>query len=123
MNLKNVYTVSAVIGVLFGLVLVLFPAGFFSMYGPDTNDALIFTGRLLGAAYIGYAVIAWQVRSASDPDAGKTVLPGFFISYAIGFVSSLFAQINGVVNTLGWSTVVIMLLFTLGFGYFQFVKK
>ena len=77
MNLKNVYTISAVIGVLFGLVLVLFPAGFLSMYGPDASDALNFTGRLLGSAYIGFAVIAWQVRNASDPDVGNTVLPGF----------------------------------------------
>ena len=123
MNLKTVYTISGVIGILFGLALLLVPASFFSMYGPDTNDALIFTGRLLGAAYIGFAVIAWQIRSASDPDVGKTVLPGFFISYGIGFVAALIAQLSGVVNAMGWSSVVIMLLFTLGFGYFQFFKK
>ena len=123
MNLKNVYTATSVFGMIFGLTLLLIPASFFSMYGVETSDALNLTGRLLGAAYIGYSVIAWSVRSSSDSSVGNTVLLGYFISYAIGLIVSLIAQLGGAVNALGWSTVLIMLLFTLGFGYFQFVKK
>jgi hypothetical protein len=123
MNLKNVYTASSVLGMIFGLMLVLIPASFFSAYGVEISDALILTGRLLGAAYIGFSVIAWSARSVSDSSVGNTVLLGYVISYAIGLVVSLIAQLGGVVNALGWSTVLIMLLFTLGFGYFQFVKK
>ena len=32
------------------------------------------------------------------------------------------AQLKGVVNSLGWSTVAIYLLLAIGFAYFQFTK-
>jgi len=46
-----------------------------------------------------------------------------YIGAGIGGMVSLLAQFRGVMNDLGWSSVVIYLLFALGFGYFQFAKS
>jgi hypothetical protein len=46
-----------------------------------------------------------------------------FIGDAIGFVVALIAQLGGVENELGWSTVAIYLLLAVGFGYFRFAKR
>jgi hypothetical protein len=40
----------------------------------------------------------------------------------VGLAAALTGQLTGAVNALGWSTVLIHLLFTLGSGYFLFVK-
>lgn len=45
-----------------------------------------------------------------------------FVYSAVGLVVALYSQLAGMVNALGWSTVVLFLLFALGFGYFQFMK-
>jgi len=45
-----------------------------------------------------------------------------FKSDGVAFVLALMAQLKGVVNSLGWSTVAIYLLLALGFAYFHFAK-
>jgi hypothetical protein len=47
---------------------------------------------------------------------------GLFVVSGVGFVIALLAQLDGVVNSLGWTTVAIYLLLALGFGYFRFIK-
>jgi hypothetical protein len=44
------------------------------------------------------------------------------VGFAVGLVATVLGQLSGAVNALGWSTVVIYALFTLGYGYFQFMK-
>jgi uncharacterized membrane protein len=63
-----------------------------------------------------------MARNATDSDARRAIVSALFIADCIAFVVALIGQINKVVNTFGWSTVVIYLLLALGFGYFQFSK-
>ena len=39
------------------------------------------------------------------------------------WVVALQGQLSGIVGPLGWLTVALYLLFTLGYGYFQFARK
>jgi hypothetical protein len=80
-------------------------------------------GQLFGAALIGFAVLTWAARNATDSDAGRAILLALCVGDAIGFVVALVGQLGGVVNTLGWSTVAIYLVLALGFGYFRFGKQ
>jgi hypothetical protein len=48
---------------------------------------------------------------------------GFFVLGATGLVVAILDVIYGPGNALLWSTVVIYLFLTVGFGYFQFVKR
>jgi hypothetical protein len=41
----------------------------------------------------------------------------------VGCAVALLAQIDGVVNALGWSTVAIYFWLAVGFGYFAFAAK
>ena len=45
-------------------------------------------------------------------------LAGIAAGDAVGFIVSLIAVLNGVVNPLGWTTVALFLFIGLGFGYF-----
>jgi hypothetical protein len=44
----------------------------------------------------------------------------FLISFSLGFIISLISQVTVALNAIGWSTVVIYLLFAAAYGYFQF---
>ena len=123
MKLNALMVVNAIVAGLFGIGFLVVPAQLLSQYGITTDAQFEMVGQLFGAALIGFAVLTWAARNATDSDARRAILLGIFVCNAIGFVVALIGQLGGVVNTLGWSTVAIYLMLALGFGYFRFAKQ
>ena len=122
MKLGNLFAVNAVIAGLFGLGFVFAPAKVLAQYGLTVDAQFGLVAQLFGAALIGYAILTWSARKAGDSDARRAIVLALFVSNAVGFVLALMAQLKGLVNSLGWSTVAIYLLLAIGFAYFQFAK-
>jgi hypothetical protein len=122
MKLKFLFIITAIIAVVFGVAFVIIPAQVYSLYGIESTAGLDYMAQLFGAALIGFGLIAWLARNAAGSDARKAIILGFFIADGIGFVIALIGQLNDVVGSLGWLTVAIYLLLSIGFGYFQFSK-
>ena len=122
MKLNVLLTVNTVVAGLFGLGFVLMPATLLSYYGVTMNEAGLFNSRLLGTAFLSFAIISWLVRNSSGSSELNAIVLAFAVGDIIGFVISLVYQLQGVVNALGWSTVAIYLLLGLGFGYFVWKK-
>ncbi len=122
MKLSTLLTINAIVAILFGLGFLLIPDTLLSWYGVDLPVAGIFISRLLGAAFVAFATVSWEVRtadSAADSSAVRAILLSFFIGDILGALISLIYQVDGVANALGWTTVAIYLLLGLGFGYFS----
>jgi uncharacterized membrane protein YdcZ (DUF606 family) len=122
MKLGNLFAVNAVIAGLFGLAFIFAPAQLLAQYGLAIDAAFGLVAQLFGSALIGYAILTWMCRKAGASDARRAVVLALFISNGLGFVLALIAQLKGLVNTLGWSTVAIYLVLAIGFAYFQFTK-
>ncbi len=122
MKIKTLMVISAVILVVFGLAFVIIPERLLLLYGNPVDAPMKYLGQLFGAALIGFAVLTWSARNSSDSSARKAIILSLFIGHGIGFIVALIGQFNNVVNTLGWSTVAIYFLISLGFGYFRFKK-
>ena len=122
MKLKVLFIITAIVAIVFGVVFVIIPAQLYSLYGIESGAGLNYMGQLFGAALIAIGLIAWQSRNAADSDARKAIIFSFFIADGIGFVVALIGQLNEVVGSLGWLTVALYFLLSLGFGYFQFFR-
>ena len=122
MKLKTLMIINTIVAIVFGVTFVIVPAQVYSLYDITADEHLIYMGRLFGSALIGFAVLTWMARNATDSDARKAIVLALFISDCIGFAVALIGQLGNVVNALGWSTVAIYLLLALGFGYIQFPK-
>ncbi len=122
MKLKILFITTAVCAVVFGVAFVIIPTELYSLYAVDSTEGLNYMGQLFGAALIGLGLIAWFARNATDSDARKAIVLSFFIADGIGFIVALIGQLNSIVGPLGWLTVAIYLLLTIGFGYNQFSK-
>ena len=121
MKLSTLFTINAIVAILFGLGFLLIPATLLSWYGVDLPDAGIFISRLLGAAFVTFATISWETRSIESAAGSVTmraILLGFFIGDILGALISMIYQVEGIANALGWTTVLIYLLLGLGFGFF-----
>ena len=123
MKLSALMTLNAIVAAVFGLAFVFAPGWATSLYAPESGAVLNYLAQLFGGALLLIAVLTWGARNAPDSDARRAILAALFVGDAVGFVVALIAQLGGVQNSLGWSTVVIYLLFGLGFGYFRFVAK
>jgi hypothetical protein len=118
MKLGTLLTINAIIAFVFGLGFVLIPEIVLSLYGVSLSDNGIFISRLLGAAFLGFAVVSWLVKNSTGSAELRAIVFALFISEVLGFFISLFYQIRSIVNPLGWTTVAIYLLLGVGFGYF-----
>ena len=118
MKLSTLLLINAIVASLFGLGFVLIPDMVLSLYGVTLSVNGIYISRLLGAAFLGFAVVSWLVKNSTGSAELRAILFALFISEILGFFISLFYQLQGVVNALGWTTVAIYLLLGVGFGYF-----
>jgi hypothetical protein len=122
MKLKFLFIITGIVAIVFGVAFTIIPAQVYSLYGIESTAGLDYMAQLFGAALIGFGLIAWLARNATDSPARRAIILAFFISDGIGFVIALIGQLNETLGSLGWLTVAIYLLFTIGFGYFQFSK-
>lgn len=122
MTLHLLFLINAVAATLYAIALLLIPAQFLTLYGLTPDPSLIYLARLFGGTVLGYGAVAWGARNAEAGTARRAIVLGNFIAFAVSLVAALVGQLSGVVNGLGWSTVVLYIFFTAGYGYFQFVK-
>ena len=123
MKLSTMMTFNALVAAVFGFAFVLVPWQVVMLYGLEPSPPLNYVGRLFGCALVTFALMTWSARSSADSEARRAIILALFIGDALGFVVALVAQLGGVVNSLGWSTVAIYLLLAIGFGYFQFSEQ
>jgi hypothetical protein len=122
MKLSNLLVVSAVISAAFGVAFLVASGPVAAIYGITLDKAGMVVAQLFGAALVAFAVLNWFARNVTDPDARQALVLSNLVGLVIGFVVLLIAQLGGIANALGWSTVAIYLLLALGFAYIQFMR-
>jgi hypothetical protein len=122
MTLRNLFLVSAVVALFFALALLLGTPTLLTLFKLKTGPSENLVAQLLGAALIVPALISWFARDVSDSGSRTAIVVPLFLFNAIGFVISLLGMLAKAMGTNGWIIVILFLAFTLGFGYFQFIR-
>ncbi len=122
MNVRTFLTVAAIIALLFGLGFVLVPAPLASLFNITLDPVSIYLAQLDGASLIALGIINWFYRDAANLHG---LLLGQFVANAIGFLVTLFGQLNNVggINLLGWVIVALYLFLAVGHGYYRFFAQ
>jgi hypothetical protein len=115
--------IKAFICLVFGVFLLAAPGLLLKILGATTDAGGLFTGREYGAALIGNLLLTWFARNAGKSSARRAIILNLFVYDAIGFVVVVANVVTGVLNPLGWGIALMYLFFTLGYGYFWFVKE
>jgi hypothetical protein len=123
MTIRTFFAILAVLSVLFGIGFVLAPAQVLANYGIEHSPALALLGRLFGGALLTLGIILWLARDFRDDAAIRTVLVAVLIGDALNLAVATMGTLSGVVNALGWSTVLIYLFGAAGSGYFLMARK
>ena len=125
MTYKNLLTIASIIALIFGLGFILMPGQLVSFYNVVLTPAGILVAQLYGATLLGFGLLNWFARGFSDNATQQAILTANLVGDALGSIFSLMGQLGGVpgVNSLGWSTVLIYVLLTLGFAYLRFFSR
>ena len=121
MKVSTFLVIKAVVSLLFGIGMALLPSVLMNLYGVSLDSSGVFMTRTVGACLIGIGLICWLGKDLAN-DGLKAITLALFVADTLGFIFSLMAQLAGLMNTLGWMTVIIWLLMALGNGYCRFLK-
>lgn len=117
MKLRHVFTINAVVCLLYGTPFALAPALLLSLYGAPPNGLGLLVARLFGLALIAIGITLWKLRNESEGEAARALATGLLVCDAASTVFFAQAALAGDVNALGWSVVAIYGLNALAFGF------
>jgi FtsH-binding integral membrane protein len=116
MRLSTLLLVAGVLALVFGLGFLLGPGALLPMYGIQPDPATILMARFFGAALTHLGIALYLVREVRDPATQRGLVLAGVVGSALGLVVALMGRLSGVVNVLGWSTVLIYGLLLLGYA-------
>jgi hypothetical protein len=122
MNTRTVLTTAAVVALVYAVGLLLMPAFMGNLYGLGTSPVQELIARFFGTGLLAVGLINWLAKDM-DYATPRPIILGNLVGDAVGLIVALMGTVGGVMNSLGWSSVVIYLLLTLGFGYLQFMGQ
>ena len=121
MKLRTLFAVDAVVSFLLALVLLLGPSTLLKFLGLSQGKTEVLLAQVLGAALIGYGALAWFGKDVIDSQSLRGTMAAMLSFNAIGFVVTLLGVMAQVTRAGGaWLLVVVFLVFTAGYAYFQF---
>jgi len=123
MKIKQLMIIKAIICIGFGIPMLLIPSKLMSLYGLTLDVNGIVMARLYGGALIGTFFLTWFSKNDPGSITLRAAILYLFVYDAINFIVTLVATITGIMSTFGYSAVAIYLFFTIGYAYFQFLKR
>ena len=115
-------TINAVVCLVIGIPMLLVPAQLMSLYGLNLNPGGIMMTRLYAGALLGTFLVAWFSRKDTGSISLYAAILYLFIYNGINFLVTLWAMLEGIMEILGLTVVIIFFLFTISFGYSLIAK-
>jgi len=124
MNHSSIMKTAAVVATVFGLALLFAPNALMTLYKAEQlNGPGIYNSMLSGGYLLALAVMNWNASKGSALEARHVIL-GTFVAMAIGLVVAIVRKlIDPTIPPMAWLNVAIFLVFTVLYGYLQFVQQ
>ncbi len=120
MSSRLIAIATASVALLYGLASLALPAQFLAVFGVELPEEGLFVTRVLGVFVLGYAALDWYARDdldmAASPSARRAVIAANLVVGVLGFGVHLHAQVSGLVNALGWTSVALFLVISIGWA-------
>ena len=120
MNLRNLFRVVAVIGILSGLGYIFAPQATSVV---DLDPFGLYAIQQIGASNVAIAVLLFLVSGMESLPARQAGATTVIVMQLASGIVHLLAVLGGVIPSgAGWFGVVFSLVFVLAFGYFRFIR-
>ena len=118
MLFKTLLTLNSALAVVMGAACVLIPGRLLSNYGISLVPMGLVIYQFWGTTLIGLGLLVWFARDIAKTGLKRAVALSLLITNGLSCIMAVRGQ-NAGANDFGWSTVVLFLLFALGFAVFM----
>jgi len=117
MDARLYLTIASIIAILYGIAFVLLPGNTILLFGGPPEVHVTLNLQFFGSGLLGLGVIGWFARDFRDWDAVRGVLIGYAIVDVIGGLINIWATMQGLLNSLAWSSTAVYALLLIGALY------
>lgn len=118
----TMFTVTFIVELIFALGFIIAPGTLFGTFGVEPSPFAISLARMFGSALLAFCTLLWYARGSKSTDLIKATVRSLFIYWLVSCVLLIIAQLSGIFNAMGWSTVILHLGFLIWYGTFAFKK-
>lgn len=122
MSYKFLFVLNALLAFVFGVAFLVVPAQSLGFFQAEQYAATLLMGRFFGSAMIALGLVLWFVKDANDDGVQKMVAISLLISSVLGLVVNIMGIASGVIRTNGWISIIVYVLFALGYAFMLFLK-
>lgn len=122
MSHKTFLSIAAVIGIVFGIGMLIAPEQVLELYAIPSSEGSKSIARSFGALMFSVGIMNWIARGVEDSVALRAILYGNLAIHLLTLVIDLLALTSGGMSAQGWGSVILHALFGAGFAYFVFAR-
>jgi hypothetical protein len=116
--MNTLFLVYLIIEAIFGIGFLFVPVLVMGPMGVTLDETSTILARMFGSLLISIPVLVFFARKSSSTEFKRGVIYCIFIYLLASTIVLLISQIKGVMNAMGWSIVILHLVFLLWSGYY-----
>jgi Ca2+/Na+ antiporter len=116
--MNTLFLVYLIVETIFGIGFLFIPDLVMGPMGVTLDETSTTMARMFGSLLLSIPVLVIFARKSSSTEFKRGVMYCVFIYLLASTIVLLITQINGLMNNMGWSIVILHLVFMLLFGYY-----
>jgi len=122
MSYKVIFVLNALVAIIFGIGFLVVPTIALKQFGVDEYASTKLILQFFGTGLLTIGLLAWFAKNVTDASVQKGMGVAMLIGSLAGLVMSVIGVATGAVRILGWLTILIYAVFTLGYGFLLFLR-
>jgi hypothetical protein len=116
--MRTLLLVYLIVEAIFGIGFLFVPTLMMDPMGVTLDETSTTFARLFGSLLISIPVLLFFARKSVSSEFKRGVVCSVFIYLLASTIILLITQVKGLMNSMGWSIVILHLLFMIWFGYY-----
>ena len=116
--MNALFLVYLIVEVIFGIGFLFVPDIMMGPMGVTLDETSTTFARLFGSLIISIPVLLFFARKSASSEFKRGVVYCIFTYLLASTIILLITQLKGLMNSMGWSIVILHLVFMLWFGYY-----
>jgi hypothetical protein len=116
--MNTLFIVYLIVEAIFGLGFLFVPGLLMNPMGVTLDETSTTFARMFGSLIISIPVLLFFARKSASSEFKRGVVYSIFIYLLASTIILLITQVKGLMNAMGWSIVILHLVFMLWFGYY-----
>ena len=116
--MNTLFLVYLIVEAIFGIGFLFVPGLMMDPMGVNLDETSTTFARLFGSLIISMPVLLFLARRSASSEFKRGLVYSVFIYLFASTIILLITQLKGLMNAMGWSIVILHLLFMIWFGYY-----